>query len=595
MADQKKLQRKAKIVKIPGIGLVEFPGSMSDEDIAGQIRGLTGAGKVVTGARGILEEAPPAIGATIGAAAGTPFGPPGRIAGAGIGAGIGEATKTATVGQFPTPGGRLGGPRLQLPIESFDDVARSAGEFALLEGVFAGFGKLFRRLRGPTLTQRSLARPEVKLATERGVELTLSQTTQSPFIIGFESILKRAIGTQPSFQKQQLRQNVQITRLFDKLASNISKQQDRRTVGLALGETSRAIRKEAGAALGQIEDSIISKSPSGIINFTKEQSNKILQNIKALEEIEAAAGTPSGVTGALKNIRDILFPAGEPLTIGEALIAAKNIRQIADTRSGRVGFFLSRARGDLLDAIADSLGREGLGTEARQLRTARARFREIAEALNTSFIRSLQKFKQPESVGRMLAISGTGLSKAEIVKAIFKGEIPNPVRRAFVEEILNQSTQEGVLIGNLLENVIDKRVGADVIRAVLKPEEASFLLKDIKTLANLIDLPVSTTRPLSSASSSLLAFGQSQQAAAGVGAFATQGSVLGLAAATLTLGIPAYISKKLTSKGGAELLKRAARVKATSAEGLKLLPRLLAITEGKRLLRRNNEIPSTIP
>lgn len=522
----------------------------------------------------LKEEALPALGATIGTLAGS--GTPASIGGAALGGAAGRAGNLLLGIQEPAPTatGRL------------RQLGGEAAEQAIFETVFKGLGTIRRGLRGPSLSQRSLARPEVQLAQKAGVELGLGQTTQSPFIIAFESILQRAIGSQVPFKLQGLRQNQQLIKLFDDLARRISpKQIPRRDLGLATGQVFRSIRKQAGATLGAIEDDILAKSPSGVVNFTRGQTEKIVDLIKQSESIEGAALPPGGAKTVLQAARDTLFPAEKPLNLAEALTEAKNLRQFAQNRSDRIGGLGQRIRGELLDAIASSLDREGLKAEAKALQGARARFREIVKAMDIAFVKSLAKNKRPEAMARILASRDAGLTSAEAIDVLVKGgtirgEIPPELRRSFVEEVFFQSASgqlgqslDVVLVGNRLESVLNRRIGRDVVKAVLKPDEVK-ALDDIAKLANEVNLPSSLTRPLSAESASLLAFGQS----AGVVSAAARVSVLGIALATAGLITPARLAKMVTSKSGPELLKLAARTKAGSAEAPKLLTRMFTLS-----------------
>lgn len=508
-----------------------------------------------------------ALGATAGSIAGMGALPLGPIAGATIGGAGGEALEQLLRGSE------------QEPLEASEKIGARGLEMGVTEGVLRGGGRLWRALRGPTLSQRALSSPDVKLARSLGVELSLGQTVgrESPLLLAFESVLKRALGTQPYYVDQMMRANARLTALVDEFLHSVSLvTKGRRDLGLAVGRLGESIRRATGQQLGAVEAGLLGALPD-TIKFSPQRHQKIvtlLQDAGVMAEFEMA-----GAKQAVKQLETLFAP---PLRKENILIAIRALRLRAEASRGKVSGVLWQAREETLDGLAEALP-PGAKQLAGEYQAVRSRYREVMELLDTQIMKSMQKWERPEGLGAFLADRANGLTRAEILKTLIKAPVlPKTIRKAFLEEIFERTLQEtqeglskGVFPGNMLERTISSMVGRDVVDAVLLPKEKEALLR-LARIANIADLPTALTRPISAQSASLLAFGQSQQLQAGVSGM-LGGNVLGAVGLLLGALTPKWLARILTSRGGPELLELTAKTKAVSAEAPKLMMRMIAL------------------
>ncbi|KKM77989.1 hypothetical protein LCGC14_1364490 [marine sediment metagenome] len=525
----------------------------------------------------------PEVGEAIGATAGSILGGSKSTP-----LGIGLAATGGAVGRFVGEGGLVSpgrrfetGPGQKVPEGAFRRSGEAFIREGLIEGLFRGFTGIFRAVKGKTITQRALAKEEVKKAQQLGIELPLGQVADSDFLRGLTEVLEKTFGSQAPFQKQRLRIAADINRNFDQLAKSISRPDlNRKQVGDLLRTTIGAIDASVGKRIGAFKELFRTRAPGATVKFSNEQ-------LTQLTSLAQQAANVSD-TAVQSKILSIIQPKGNlgPLrNMTEALKDIEELLILKNRKDGSAGAAAKRAQKIVSDAIGTSLDNSGFSTEATQFREAKKRLAQIKEAAENSLLKSLTKFKKPEAIAIGLANKSTGQSTTEAIRTIFPGrKVPRPVRRAFVEEVHQRSLLEGIPVGGRAERVTQVSIREDVIRAVLDKEEADFILKDLVPIINLANIPAKTAAPPSGVS--LLALGQVAVASGGAGAIAgglaaggveTGESVLALAVIAFALGSPAMLSRVITKRGGIELLKKAGRRKVQSAEAGKLLSRLLIL------------------
>ena len=537
-----------------------------------------------------------AIGATVGSIAGgrsTPLGVGLAAVGGGIGRFAGEIREKAQASGKPITFSKFE-PRVteQQVLESLQSSGKAFLREGLIEGLFRGITRGFRKLKGPTLTQRTLAKEEVKKAQQLGIELPLGQIADSDFLRGLTEVLEKTFGSQAPFQKQRLRISADINRNFDQLAKSISRPDlTRKQVGELLRTTIAAIDRSVGRRIGAFKELFRTRAPGAVVRFSNEQVSELTRLAQQAARVND--------TRVQSKILELIQPKGNlgPIrNLGQALDDIEDLLILKNAKDGSAFGAAVRAQKIVSDAVGTSLDSSGFKTEAAQFRSSKQRLAQIKEAAENRLLKSLAKFKKPEAIAIGLANKSTGQSTIDAIKLIFpSGKVPRPVRRAFVEEVHQKSLLEGIPIGGRAESVTQKVIREDVIRAVLDKSEADFILKDLVPIINLANLPAKTAAPPSGVS--LLALGQVAGAAGGAGAAIGQrslaGTVLGAGIVVFALGTPAILSRIITRKGGVEILKEAARVKVGSAEAGKLLTRLITLAlsdteEGENKLGQNS-------
>lgn len=528
--------------------------------------------------RTFLQTLPEAGGAAIGAALGTAGGPLGMIAGAGIGAAAGRA------------GGILGG--VETPatsLESAEMIGEAGAVGATTEFVFRGLAKgrggLFRR--GPTLSERALASEEQQLVKEFGVEFTPGQLTKSRLLQAFESILERTITGPFAAREQAVRNNRQLNIAIDRLVNSISVARSRKEAGDLFAASLQTLRRSAGKEFGTARELLEATRGNETIKFTSSRAEEIRRLLDEIVEISGAAPGSKTAARELKALSDATIDPSLPAaiqaainkpnpTVSELLVAAERMRLLRDaTNNRKVSGALRKARQEIFAELGEKL--EG-SPELAEFNRARVRLAEVEDALTDSFLRKMAKSKRGSEVLGASLVNSSAISRAQDIKTIFGGRVPDVARRAFVEEIIERASQPGskglgrVVPGNSLEKVL-KDVGDDTINTVLEPNEAAALRK-LSELSDALNLPAILTQPESAVRPSLLALGQSGQVGRSV---ASGNPLLALLGSGITLGVPDALSRLVFSRNGAELLAKAALAKRRTNEFTKLFLRMAAI------------------
>ncbi len=542
---------------------------------------------LTTGEKGEL------IGGITGQIAGglTPI-PGGSIIGSGIGGTVGRQVATAPPPRQPQTLRSIAGQRIRFPtqasqereelekgilqerFESFkEETGRETpepilqslaggGRQAAIEAFFKLGSRAFRRLKGPTVTERTLAQPQVQLAERLGVELPLEKIIDSETAAAFIELSKRALGVQRKFQTQQLRVGSQIAGLLDDLAKGISDRSlGRREVGLRLGQAIDLVHKETGKAIGSLRKELGGSTTP----FRLSQSD-----LDAFASL-ATQAEKLGDDVIAKEIKDI----ANITSVGEAIDSQLRLLQF-QFRQGSAGGAAKGAKGEIKRVTERILSEAGFEDDIATLRSLETKASKIFEAEESAFIKSLAKFASPEAFASKLLSASSGQSAAEAAKAALGvKQLPNEVRRAIVEELHIRFVQEGVPISGVAERVVEKSVRPDTIRALLKKEEADFIINDLPALVDIADIPRSAIRP--PGGPSLLGFGQALGVGAGAVSAAGDVSAMQLLASIGLLKGPQFFSSVVTARGGVELLKRASIVKIGTAEAGKLITKILAL------------------
>lgn len=559
-----------RVVEFPDGSVITFPHGTSDATIEAEYtrrqaqpppqRSL--ARDVGTGiARSLLKgpflQAEPEFLAPAGGMAGALAG--GGILGASIGGAGGEAAA-----QLERRLLSLVDPT-QVPPESSMEALQGITEQGALQGGIEAFGLGLGQAARPLVPRLEPAiQAAIKVAERAGIRLTPGQATQGP-LASIENVLKKMLGTGGIFRRSELEQNAALNKFINQEVEKISAVSDRATAGRMLGQSVRKAEQAAGETIGRAEDAIIAGTGDAPIQFSPESRKAISAALESIEGLEAAA---PGASKAATEIRSKLF--NDKITYSDAILEGRRLRILADSFSNRtISGLTGKVRGELLDTISGNLEKRGLTGEAEAFRAARQRYAEIEEALTVSYIKKIARTKQgQETLGAELANPSSGITKATSIKTIL-GEVPAPTRRAFVEEILKRTRAEGeVITGGALESQV-ANLGEDTIRAVLKKDEADFLLKDITPLANLLDIPRSTVKPASSQAVPLLA----QGGVAAIAASATGSTAIG---ATILVS-PIILSKLVTSVEGRNVLRALSKAKQGTQLYSSLLGRSLSV------------------
>ena len=630
MADKKRLQRKPKIVEVPGVGIVEFPGSMSDEQIAGQIRGLTGVGKtqgLLSKAAGFVREAgPTAVGAIGGSIAGAPFGPPGIVGGAALGAMSADAIDQLIrrgLGQQDVP---------QTSAEASQRIFEAGTAGVIQEAGGRVVNQLFVK---PALTKifRKKITPELASAEEFAIPVTrgdISPGTTRQALEGFIETTPLGRSAIRSFRLDM--QIPKINKAIDEFVNSISKSRlEPEQAGEAFVTFLNLARKKVGNTFDNAVREIARKAPDvairgkTILSETAEQlgsrlkgSTKEFESLLGVEDLKRAISILDDFASTGKIVKTgVLDATGKELTqvtprvitIEKAIDLRKllfSISKASDTTIGKGT--IKKLNQALTESIGESLKRSGREDLFNEFIKVSKNFRFVLDNLEKRSFQQILKQESPELVVDILLRRGAGTRLNRVERVFEAAKIPlgklAPIRAAAVRKLFNDAAREGIPISNLI-NDIERKVGTKTLRKLLGGEEE---LRRFRRFSGLLD-SIGITRQLASPQAGGAGIGLAVGGIAGGLIGGAGGAITGdlETAGKLTLGgigfgvavfaFPGFVAKLITNP------KRLATVEAillseakrggVSAAISRLIGFVGAETQGRK--RRLQRIPSTIP
>lgn len=627
MAEKKLLERKPKIVDIPGIGTVEFPGSMSDEDIAGQIRGLRGEFErrqqkaIIPAVKTFLqEESPAAIGAGIGAGLGIPGGPPGIIAGATIGGAAGEAG-----GQLLrriSPIGRQ--------VETSEEAAEQIGLSGALSGVGEGVIRLGARAVRPFL--RRLSKTD-----DLAVPLLRSEKTGGKVSGFFESVAEKSLPGAGRFETFRQSQQQALANLGDLLskrisARNLSSQEAGELFAKEVAAARTVVRDVSGKLYGEIDNIVRVKTirqpttvtkPSALVD---ELGRPLTFEKTILEKVEV--GGVSVSTSPIKKasiplLREIraeskLIPPEElsrVTKILEQLIKSPkktSFKSIQDARSdllriirknkdvigGKANRIISILENEV-DATMESAARESkVPGLLEKVREANKFWAKSLNDLNSKVTRALLAKDKDEVVAAIFRRGS--VDDIELVKRLVSRESFQDMKGRYLRDVLDDATkgelapqlfpgvkdlpglqgqQVQVLEFKSLQRTLEKQ-GQGRLEAIFdRPEE-------IKALGEFLEI------------AGRIGGGRAKGLVNSLIAWSTNGFILYSGGAALLTGslkdlVPVgatiiginLAARLMTNPEGLKLLTKALVANRGTVEGTKIAARLLVLSQRERKIR----------
>ncbi len=628
MAD-KKLQAKPKIVEVPGFGVIEFPGDMSDEAIAGQIRGLTGVAKTQglfrRAAGFVREEGPTAVGAIGGGIAGAPAGPPGILAGAALGAmgasAIDQLARRA-LGQKDVP---------QTSAEASRKILQAGTTGVIQEGGGRVVNQLLKPVLGKVFGKKISS--ELAAAEEFGIPVKKGDVAPGEIRQALEGFVETTPLGRSAIRKFRLKSQIpEINRTIDEFVKGISKSNlETDQAGEAFISFLNLARKKVGDTFNKavldiakqvpnasIRGKTILSETAGKLSNTLKGSTKEFESLLSVEDLKRAISILDDFASTGKTVKStILDAAGKEVTsfiprsipIEKAINLRKllfSISKASDTTIGKGT--IKKLNQALTESIGEALERTGRKDLFNQFLKVSKDFRFVLDNLEKRSFKQILNQESPELVVDILLRRGASTRLNRVEKVFEVAGIPlgklAPIRAAAVRKLFDDASREGIPISNVI-NDIERKIGTKTLKKLLGGDEVLIRFRRFSGLLDSIGL----TRQLSSPQGGGAGIGLAIGGAAGglVGGAAGIASGDPVKAAQLTAGgigfgvavfaLPGLVAKLITNP------KRLATVESILKSEFKRGGRSAAISRligfiGAQTEKRkfgSQRIPSTIP
>ena len=621
MAD-KKLQAKPKIVEVPGFGVIEFPSDMSNEAIAGQIRGLTGVAKATTGIKRFFqEESPAAIGAGIGGGLGVAGGPLGAIAGATIGGAAGEAAGQIAR-RFGSPVGR--------PVETSSEAAEQVGISGALSGAGEGLIRLGAKAIRPII--RRLSKTD-----DLTVPLLRSEKTGGKVSGFFESVAEKSLPGAGKFETFRQSQQKALANLGDLLsarisARNLSSQEAGELFAKEVAAARTIVRDISGKLYGEIDNIVRVKTIRQPTTITKpsalvdEFGKALTFEKRILEKVEVggvSVSTNPIKKAAIPLLKDIraeskLIPPEElsrVTKILEQLIKSPkktSFKSIQDARSdllriirknkdvigGKANRIISILENEVDAAMEAAAGNSKVPGLLGKVQEANEFWAKSLKDLNSKATKALLTKDKDEVVAAIFRRGS--VDDIELVKRLVSRDSFQDMKGRYLRDVLDDATK-GELAPQLFPGVKDlpglqgqqvqvlefkslqralERQGQGRLEAIFdRPEE-------IKALGEFLEV------------AGRIGGGRAKGLVNSLIAWSTNGFILYTGGAALLTGslkdlVPVgatiiginLASRLMTNPEGLKLLTKAIVTNRGTTEGIKIAARLLVLSQRERKIR----------